>query len=189
MAIVATYCLISPFATKETVNILKTAFERAGSVKEANETRGYLSVRLHYYKIEVFVEHAEKNCKVRAICHSCANDKWWDEFLEELFKMLPGVDFGVTLSHGTPYVMSVLYLDEELQEIFYSKTSQHTSMFGLLSNGFLLGDSSGNSRTTAGTYMKFSDRRLARLLYNNGRLWEGYIKKNSKLYHEVMVNI
>ena len=54
--------------------------------------------------------------------------------------------------------------------------------------GFILGGMSGPTRTYGHSYERFSDSQLVRIMYNNGRIWEGTLKKGSKLYNDIMVN-
>ena len=123
-----------------------------------------------------------------------ANDDWWDWFLETLFEKYPGVDFGVSLAMGDPVVAGVLNLSGDTHEVHTSVTRGGTSLGGFLIGGALFGDAgavvgglSGKQRTVTNSRTEYSSTLLARVIYSNGRLWEGLVYKKSQLYNEIML--
>lgn len=199
-----TYCLISPFPFSDTMDLLKKMASKVGDVIQEDSRRGYILAKykvsaFRKLKLEFFVERNEKDCNVRAIFHGdvivSAKDKWWDLCLSALFELAPNTDFGVSLAEKNPYVIGLLYLEDDTEQIHISRTKQNTSLTGFLLGGALFGDAgaivggmSGKQRTVSHTVTQFSNSQLTRLIYNNGRLWEGSITKGSKLYNEIMVN-
>lgn len=199
-----TYCLISPFPYKETTELLEQMMSKVGVVKKVDLRRGYILAKykvsaLRKLKMEFFIERGEKSCNVRTIFYgdaaTFAKDKWWDSCLSVLFSLSPNTDFGVSLAEKNPYVVGLLYLEDDMEQVHISHTKRHASITGFLLGGALFGDAgaivggmSGRQRTVGHTFTQFSKSQLARLIYNNGRLWEGTITKGSKLYNEIMVN-
>lgn len=199
-----TYCLVSPFPFQETMSLLERMVEKVGRVKSVDTRRGYISARykvsaVRNMKIEFFVERGEQSCNIRTIFYGevivSGKDKWWDTCLSALFEIAPNTDFGVSLANKNPYVVGLLYLGDDTKQVYLSRTKHNASITGFLLGGALFGDAgavvggmSGRERTVGQSFMEFSNTQLARLIYNNGRLWEGTITKGSKLYNEIMVN-
>ena len=200
-----TYCFVSPFATGQTVDIITQAFAKVGKVKALDASRGYLKGKyrvsaFRYIDIEFYIERSETQCKVRALFHgnviSSGKDRWWDNFLSALFTEAPNADFGVSLAREAPYIVGVLYLGDDTHQVHSSRTTGGTSLLGFLAGGALfgvagavVGGMSGKQRTIEHSFEQFSSSQLARVVYNNGRLWEGTIKKGSDIYNEIMVNM
>lgn len=199
------YTFVIPFPYKNALELLKKTILETGKIKKSEDERGYI---LSKYKVssvrtvplEFFIERGQTACKVRA-CFKAelvinAQDKLWDNFLQTLFRLAPETDFGVSLANKNPYVVGVLYLGNDTEEVHISRTTGNRSLTGFLLGGALFGDAgaivggmTGTQKTYGRTYTQFSNKQLARLLYNNGRLWEGEISKGSKLYNEIMVNM
>ena len=200
----ATYCLVSPFPFQETMSLVEKMVEKVGRVKSVDARRGYISARYKLsvgsFKMEFFVERGETSCNVRTIFYCTeglirVRDKYWDTCLSALFEIAPNADFGVSLANKNPYVVGLLYLGDDTKQVYLSRTKHNASITGFLLGGALFGDAgavvggmSGRERTVGHTHTEFSNTQLARLIYNNGRLWEGTITKGSKLYNEIMVN-
>lgn len=201
----ATYCFVSPFPTKETVDKIVYALSVVGKVKKADGIRGYIKGKykvspVRYIDMEFYVERSTTSCNVRAIFYgvviASAKDRWWDNFLSALFSTSPGADFGVSFAGKEPYVVGVLYLGTDTKLVHNSVTTGGTSMTGFLLGDMLFGPAgaivfgnSGKTRTHGSTETEFSNTQLARLIYNNGRIYEGPIVKNTPLYNEIMVNM
>ncbi len=201
-----TYCFASPFNTQETTRAIISAFlQIGGEVKQCNENNGY--VQGVYYintkrtlsqpqTVEFYISRRDELCKVRCFFKKCANDDVFDYFLTALFAQFPDADFGVSRAEGLPYVMGVLYLGGDTEQVHISQTKSKGSLAGFLLGGALFGDAGAivggmprRQRTVGHTYTQFSNSQLARIIYNNGRLWEGTITKGSELYNEIMVNM
>lgn len=204
------YTFMSPFSTEVTVDMICKIMSEIGKIREKDCRKGVIKTKYNLnsfkkYKWDFFIEHSEKACKVRMVmgddgCLDIKNvwrtrDGAWDSFLSRLFKMSPDTDFGVTLSEGSPYITGVLYLENDIEQVCISHTKRNTSITGFLLGGALFGDAgaivggmSGKQKTVGHTYTQFSKSQLARIIYNNGRLWEGTVVKGSELYNEIMVN-
>lgn len=205
MASQTTYCFISPFSTEQTIHNISVAFECVGKVKKTDSVRGYMLCMYHIgplnnIKVEFFVERNNEKCNVRACFWgdviTSVKDKFWDNFLKVLFTIYPDIDFGISLANKNAYIVGVLYLGDDTHQVHTSRTTGGTSILGFLTGGALfgaagaiVGGTSGKQRTVGHSYEQFSQSQLARVIYNNGRLWEGYISKGSKLYNEIMVNM
>lgn len=210
MASSVTYCFVSPFSTKNTVELIEHAFAHIGKIKATDIIRGYLLGKyrvsaLRQVNIEFFVQRDETCCKVRAMLNMenlgtqsvlRTIDEWWDNFLVSLLAEAPGTDFGVSLANKEAYIVGVLYMGDDTVDIQTSKTTGGASILGFLAGGLLFGASgaivgglSGKKRTVGRSSKQFSDTQSVRVIYNNGRLWEGTVKKGSALYNEIMVNM
>lgn len=196
-----TYCFVAPFPTQEAVNKVCEVLLAIGEVKNVDAHHGVIrgKIRISTKKkrpVTIYVERNDQQCKVRACFYRLANDDWWDVFLTSLFEKNPGVDFGVTLANGDPLVAGVLNLRGDTKQVSFSQTSGGTSLGGFLVGGALFGDAgaivgglSGKQRTVTNSRTVFSDELLVRVIYTNGRLWEGTVIKGSQLYHEIMANM
>lgn len=205
------YTFISPFSTLQTAEMISKVMNKLGKVKKENLRNGHIKsvyrlAPLRKYKWNFYIEHSEKTCRVRMVMDEDGywdtktvwrvRDGAWDNFLTNLFELAPSADFGVTLSEGSPYVMGVLHLENDIEQVCISHTKRDPSLTGFLLGGALFGDAgaivggmSGKQRTFGYTYTQFADSQLCRIIYNNGRLWEGTVRKDSELYNEIMVNM
>ena len=205
-----TYCFISPFSTRDTVDLISSVFTHIGKVKKADANRGYLLTKyrvscVRYVNMEFYVQRDEHSCKVRMMPRADfiltastirTIDSWWDNFLTALFDEAPGADFGVSLATGDTYIVGVLHLGSDVVQVNTSRTTGGSSLLGFLAGGALFGTAgaivggmSGAKRTVGHSFESYSDSQLAKVIYNNGRLWEGTIKKGSAIYNEIMVNM
>ena len=204
------YNLMSPYSTQETAEVISTAMERIGKIKEINARSGSIKAthrdkNWNKRKLNFFIERAEKDCKVRMVMSdSCLDTKYvwkqrdgvWDDFLKQLFELMPNVDFGITLSEGSPYVVGAIFVGDDIEQVHISKTKNNPSVARFIIGGLMFGTAgavvgglSGTSKTTGRTFNQISAYQLVRIIYNNGRVWEGAISKNSDLYNEIMVNL
>lgn len=196
-----TYCFVSPFSFQETIDMVSKALLIVGVIKNQDFHHGVIrgAIRIstkNKIPVTIYVERGDHQCRVRACFYRLANDDWWDVFLHTLFENNPGVDFGVALANGDPLVAGILNLNGDTKQVSFSKTSGGTSLGGFLIGGVLFGDAgaivgglSGKQRTVTNSRTVFSDELLVRIIYSNGRLWEGSVIKGSSLYHEIMVNM
>lgn len=197
----ATYCLVSPFELPETIGKIQEALMVVGEVSDVDTCHGIIrgaicisSERKH--PVTIYVGQNDHGCKVRACFSRTWNDSWWDMFLSVLFEKNPEVNFGVTPASGEPRVVGVLDLRGDTKQVAVSKTSGGASLGGFLIGGALFGDAgaivgglSGERRTVTNSRTVFSNEVLVRLIYSNGRLWEGTVLKGSQLYNEIMVTM
>jgi len=194
------YCFVSPFSTQETVDLIcRTLPTICGVVKEKSENRGYIKAKIPLVRnkvdVEFFVKRAEKDCNVRVLWKKMASDNLWDAFLTAMHGQSNNADFAITRANGDPYAVALLYLGGELEEVQISRSVRKNSLINALIGGALFGDAgfvlggmTGPTRTQGYSYERFSDSQLVRIMYNNGRIWEGTLKKGSKLYNDIMVN-
>ena len=196
-----TYCFVAPFSTDDTIAKITEVLSKTGVVKDVDHLHCVVSGKLQVdlkklQKITFYVGKNENECKVRAVFKKRGNDGWWDFFLQELFESSPGVDYGVSIANGNPHLAAVLHLGDETRQVSFSKTTGGKSLGGFLVGGALLGTAgavvgglSGKQRTVTHTNTVYSNTQLVRVIYNNGRLWEGSVRKGSNLYNEIMVNL
>lgn len=196
-----TYCFVAPFSTNDTIAKITEVLSKTGVVKDVDHLHCVVSGKLQVdlkklQKITFYVGKNENECKVRAVFKKRGNDGWWDFFLQELFESSPGVDYGVSIANGNPQLAAVLHLGDETRQVSFSKTTGGKSLGGFLVGGALLGTAgavvgglSGKQRTVTHTNTVYSNTQLVRVIYNNGRLWEGTVRKGSNLYNEIMVNL
>lgn len=195
----ATYCFVAPFSTQETLKLIGEVLSSIGEVKDVDSYHGTLfgKIRVSSKKkvpVTFYVERNDERCKVRACFDRRADDDWWDFFLDALFEKCPDADFGVSIVRGDPLVAGVLHLGGDIREVYSSTTTGGTSLGGFLIGGALFGDAgavvgglSGKQRTVTNSRTEFSNELLVRIIYSNGRLWEGTVDKGSQLYNEIMV--
>lgn len=196
-----TYCFFIPYPIHMATDMLVKVLTVVGGVKNVDTRHGvvtgYITISKKKKQAVVFyVGNNEENCKVRAVFDFDGNDDWWDIFLRALFRMYPGDDFGVTVANGDPLIAGILDLQGDTQQIAYSRTTGGTSLTGFLLGGALFGEAgaivggmSGETRTYTDVRAKYSDELLVRIIYTNGRIWEGTVQKNSDLYNEILVNV
>lgn len=196
-----TYCFFIPYPIHMATDMLVKVLTVVGGVKNVDTRHGvvtgYITISKKKKQAVVFyVGNNEENCKVRAVFDFDGNDDWWDIFLRALFRMYPGDDFGVTVANGDPLIAGILDLQGDTQQIAYSRTTGGTSLTGFLLGGALFGEAgaivggmSGKTRTYTDVRAKYSDELLVRIIYTNGRIWEGTVQKNSDLYNEILVNV
>ncbi len=195
----ATYCFVVPFSALEALNMINSVLTSIGEVKKVDPHHGDLigKIRISAKKkipVTFYVERNNERCRVRACFNRLASDDWWDLFLHILFEKNPEVDFGVSLAKGDPVVAGVLNLSGDTCEVYSSTTTGGTSLGGFLVGGALFGDAgaivgglSGDRHTVTNSRIVFSKELLVRVIYSNGRLWEGRVIKGSRLYNEIMV--
>lgn len=195
----ATYCFVVPFSTNEALSMISEVLSSMGEVKQVDQNHGTLIAKLRVppkkrVHVSFYVERNDKQCKVRACFNRVSSDVWWDWFLDILFEKYPGVDFCVSLANGDPVIAGVLNMSGDTREVYSSTTRGGTSLTGFLIGGALFGDAgavvgglSGKHRTVTDSRIEFSNTLLVRVIYSNGRLWEGPVTKGSSLYNEIMV--
>ena len=123
-------------------------------------------------------------------------DRLWDKFLIALMETEPDADFGVTIAFDNAVIVGVQYLGSDIIQTQNSVTSGGSSLLGFLAGGALFGSAgaivggmSGRQSTFGEVSDTLSDRQIAKVIYSNGRYWEGVVKKGSKIYNEIMVNL
>lgn len=199
------YTFVSPFCTEQTVALICDAIKGCrGVVKESQPRHGRVKATVRNYgfrkdKYNFYVEHSTKGCRVRMVMGNDgglntksnwrARDYVWDMFLKQVFTLAPNIDFGVSLAEGDPYIMGVLYLDDDIEQVCVSRGKSNAFMIGGLLGNLFVGGMSGKQRTVSHSFNQFASSRLTRIIYNNGRLWEGNVTKGSELYNEIMVNM
>lgn len=196
-----TYCFVAPFSTKDTMTKIAEVLRKTGVVKAIDSLHCMVSGKLQvdlkkWQRITFYVENNESECKVRAVFKKMANDAWWDFFLQELFDSSSDVDYGVSIANGYPQLAAVLHLGDETRQVSFSNTTGGRSLGGFLvgsalfgTAGAVVGGLSGKQHAVTHTNTVYSNTLLVRIIYSNGRLWEGTVSKGSNLYNEIMVNL
>lgn len=199
------FIFVSPMSFDSTFDLINSVILHIGKVSTGDKRRGIIKGRICYTtfqseKIEFYIAKKDKYCSVRAVLHGNmlikAKDIYWDYFLSTLFAYSPDTDFGVTLCNHSPYLLAVNYVGSDTVLESHSVTSGGTSALGFLvgdalfgTAGAVVGGMSGRSYTNGSTREVFANRQLIRIVYNNGRIYEGEVKKGSQLYNEIMVNL
>lgn len=123
-------------------------------------------------------------------------DKVYDVFLKELFKLEPTVNFGVSLANKAPCVIAVNGVGTNIATQTDTVSKQKPNVGGMLVGDFFFGQAgaivggmSGKTESTSVTREVFSKNRLASVIFNNGRVYEGEIREGTALYNEVMAKI
>ena len=196
------FVFVSPYDTNNTMRLLCDVITAVGKVKDKDERSGYIKGKMQIasmqsVKMDFYISQKDSGTSVRTVMHSStyasAKDVWYDHFLDALFAYAPNVDFGITKCNGNPYMVGVRYLGSDTVLQTQSRTSGGTSLLGFLAGdalfgtaGAIVGGMSGTQHTRGTTKEAFGKRRLVRVVFNNGRIYEGEIKKNSKAYNQIM---
>lgn len=205
-----TYCFVSPYSTVETVDLIQHAFAKVGRIVKVDANRGRILGKFQVSpfrsaKMEFYVQRSDTNCKVRMVILENLllaevtfrnTDKWWDKFLLSLQVTAPDADFGVTTAGDGAFIVGVQYLGSDVIQTHSSVTTGGSSLLGFLAGGAvfgaagaIVGGMSGSQRTFGSSRDTLTDKQIAKVIYNNGRYWEGVVKKDSKIYNEIMVNL
>lgn len=196
-----TYCFVSPTDYRTTLHMLKNVLTRIGEVNNIDTVHGAINSKLYVdytqkIKVDYYVERSNERCKVRAVFHKLANDDWWDMVIVALSSEFSPRSIEISRAEGHPYIASVLYLGDDTQTVHRFNTKSSPSLGGFLVGGLLFGEAgavvgglSGKSRTYGVSRSQFSNSQLVRLIYSDGRLWEGEVRKGTQIYNEIMVNL
>lgn len=197
------YNFVSPYSHEKTREIVLKSCMRMGKVKD---DRVCIKVKKPWHwKMEFYIQRADKDCRVRCVMRDCCSDiprVWvkrdllWDRFLVYMNSFAPGTEWGISVSRGNPNVIGAVFLDDGVQQVHMSRTKKNPSLVGFLAGGMIFGGAgaivggmSGKSRTDGRTYNTISNVRLVRVMYDNGRIWEGEVRKKSALYNEILLNL
>lgn len=201
------------FDIRQSIDVIYSAFKRCGDVKSVNPERGYIKAQLVESSLgkiifETYITPIEdgNGCKVRIVIQSVwgsrqllppkTSDNVYDRFLRELFTIEPNVNFGVSLANKAPYVIAVNQLGSNIAMQTDSIIEQIPNVGGMIIGDFLFGEAgaivggmSGTRRSTGVTREVFVQNRLASVIFNNGKVYEGEIRAGTPLYNEVMAKI
>lgn len=208
-----TFLFVTPFDIRQSIDVIYSAFKRCGDVKSVNPERGYIKAQLVESSLgkiifETYITPMEdgNGCKVRIVIQSVwgsrqllppkTSDNVYDNFLRELFTIEPNVNFGVSLANKAPYVIAVNQLGSNIAMQTDSIIEQIPNVGGMIIGDFLFGEAgaivggmSGTRRSTGVTREVFVQNRLASVIFNNGKVYEGEIRAGTPLYNEVMAKI
>lgn len=208
-----TFLFVTPFDIRQSIDVIYSAFKRCGDVKSVNPERGYIKAQLVESSLgriifETYITPIENGngCKVRIVIQSVwgsrqllpskTSDNVYDRFLRELFTIEPNVNFGVSLANKAPYVIAVNQLGSNIAMQTDSIIEQIPNVGGMIIGDFLFGEAgaivggmSGTRRSSGVTREVFVQNRLASVIFNNGRVYEGEIRAGTPLYNEVMAKI
>ena len=196
------FVFVSPYDTHNTMRLLCDVLTAVGKVKDKDEMSGYIKGKMQIasmqsVKMDFYISRKDSGAGVRAIMHNNtyikAKDVWYDHFLDALFAYAPNADFGITKCNGNPYMVGVGYLGSDTILETQATTTSGTSLLGFAVGGALFGTAgaivggmSGTQRTRGTTREVFGKRRLVRVIFNNGRIYEGEISKKSKAYNQII---
>ena len=202
---------MTPFDIRQSIDVIYSAFKRCGDVKSVNPERGYIKAQLVESSLgkiifETYITPIEdgNGCKVRIVIQSVwgsrqllppkTSDNVYDRFLRELFTIEPNVNFGVSLANKAPYAVNQVGSNIAMQTD--SIIEQIPNVGGMIIGDFLFGEAgaivggmSGTRRSTGVTREVFVQNRLASVIFNNGKVYEGEIRAGTPLYNEVMAKI
>lgn len=169
-------------------------------------------------KISFYIERNEVSCKVRAVMDGVDgtsattaaqnsnktlntkvtySDYVWDVFVQGIMVMYPGLNLNLSPIVAKEPLKVVYVIDKSSgrEMVYSSRTTGGTSAAGFLLGGMMFGEAgavvgglSGTKRTTTSGRETYSSNVLMTVVFSNGRMQEGKIKKKSPLYHEIMVN-
>lgn len=205
----------SPCSTEDTFTMLLNVINRIGKVRRYDVSRAIIEggfsfgIRLSSIKVDFFLEKDSEECKVRAVVHISSLmssdwlqvrpqpiDKIWDYFLKSLSESYPGLDFGVRLASDTFYIATAQNMSGNTKQIYTARTTGGTSLAGFLLGGFMfgapgaiVGGLSGKTRTHGQTETILSKWVIMRVILSNGRITQGDVKTDSKVYNEMMVSM
>lgn len=208
-----TFLFVTPFDIRQSIDVIYSAFKRCGDVKSVNPERGYIKAQLVESSLgkiifETYITPIEDGtgCKVRIVIQSMwgsrqlmppkTSDDVYDRLLRELFTIEPNVNFGVSLANKAPYVIAVNQIGSNIAMQTDSIIEQTPNVGGMIIGDLLFGEAgaivggmSGTRRSTGVTREVFVQNRLASIIFNNGKVYEGEIRAGTVLYNEVMAKI
>lgn len=201
----------TPWGASETIEAIKsTVASLKGKVKEnspgcfdgkwkINPDRwGDFSFKAKFYvgedMVRVIIKADIEPFMIKRTYRMGKELRFWNTFIEQLLARHPGVEFG--LAPGEPLVSAVKFHGDGTKQVFSSTTSNSPSIGGALVGGMLfgtagaiIGASGGKSHTEGYSRTEFSYTIPATVRYTNGLIMEGYVVRDSSLYHEIMVNM
>lgn len=203
------FVFIVPNVSKQqAIGLINSTLSTIGKVKQIDERRGYLKGQIHYQamesiKVEYYISERNDGCYVRTVMKTGfmtsqikMKDVYWDYFLQTMFSLAPNKDFGVSLANKQPYLLAVKFLGSDRTSVTNSSTTGGTSLLGFLAGdalfgtaGAIVGGMSGTKHSTFKTKEQFSKSQLVRIIYNNGRMFEGEVGKKSQLYNYIMAEV
>ncbi len=208
---VTTFLLVTPFDIRQTIDVIYSVYRGIGRVDKISPDRCYIKGKIVNPNLMgiVFesyiapIEEGEIGCKVITTVKSRfdyikpkVTDEMYDYFLKELFRIEPDVDFGVSLANKAPYVIIVNEVGSNIALQTETTTVQTPNVGGMLVGNLLFGQAgaivggmSGKTKSTGVTRKVFSKNRIANVVFNNGRVYEGEIREGTPLYNEVMAKI
>ena len=208
------YTFHTPWRMNETCGVIKYTVESMngkvkvvspGYIKAKWATQPYHSKRFYtlgrtkfkFYVGDGVVRVVTGSSDMQRICMRFSLVKVhlvWNAFIESLYRVVPGVDFGIR--PGDPELVEAQFFGNGLEEVFVSSTRHHPSIGGAVLGGMLfgtagaiIGGSAGTSYTTGRTSTNFASTALVKARYSNGLLAEGKISRKSSTYHAIMANM
>jgi hypothetical protein len=201
----------APWGARETNEAIKsTITSLKGKVKEKSpgcfigkwkinpDRWGDFSYKATFYvgedMVRAIINADFEPSRIKRTYHMGKELRFWNTFVEGLLARYPGVEFG--LAPGEPAVSEVKLHGDGTKQVFTSTTTNSPSIGGALVGGMLfgtagaiIGASGGKSHTEGYSSTEFSYTVPATVRYTNGLIMEGYLVRDSSLYHEIMVNM
>lgn len=118
----------------------------------------------------------------------------WDYFLNSLYSVCPSVDFFAYPCCGNPKLKAVLELGSDERTKVVSETYTSPSLIGCaigsseagFMGGSILGQMMGTQHTTSYSVREKMKSVPVKIIYNNGRVYSGSVKKNTRLYRQIL---
>lgn len=204
------FVFVTPFDMKRTMDLIYYIYKNKGFNSGINRKQGHVKCELaipwhERFSFETYIVPMGNNgCKVRTTIQTIWKqptnvkimDIAFDTFLKEIFKLEPTVNFGVSLANKAPYVIAVNKVGSNIATQTDTITKQNPNIGGMLAGEFFFGQAgavvggmSGKTKNTSVTRDVFVKNRLASVIFNNGRIYEGEIREGTPLYNEVMAKI
>ena len=201
----------TPWGVGETTEAIKnTVSALRGKVKERSPGCLICKWRIHpkdkfefRYKstffvgqdmVRVIIKEDIEPTRIKRTYRMTKKLKYWNTFIEQLLAQYPDVEFSLT--PGKPTVSAVRFHGDGTMQVFTSTTYNSPSIGGAIVGGLLfgtagaiIGASGGKSHTEGRSSVGFSHSILSTVRYTNGLVIEGNLRRDSSLYHEIMVNM
>lgn len=153
---------------------------------------GEFSFRVSGLKFFLYVSESNEICTLRFLQRNDSGKKAVLEAYDRILVALEDAGLEIPVVPGKPYIVTTLQLGGGIEQTFVGK--QSFSMGGAAVGGFLFGDLGaaigGFSGPVKGKTKSFlSNSAFFLLCYSNGMIEEKEVRKNTKLYAEVMAKL
>lgn len=170
------YVLVSSQTTQNTMSFLKERLSCVEGLKfeKTDESRIIVRYKYGHAKTKVYFTVSKQNVVAVFYTSSFAKvvDLWWDRFLEQ-FLILPTIFHNIEISNGKPRIIDAMFASSEYKNTTKFKTVYSPKVIGW------------ESETTVVNKKERSIGRQAKVLYSNGRYWEGTVLTDGKIYKEI----
>ena len=186
------YQFIMPCNMAASANILELAINKIGKIKKHDTTTNSIKFHMIFPSATYVLNYnAWDNESTLIRILAPGYDKQFDKFIKALSELVPNIG----IVPGKPYIIKAQYVGGSIMQTS-TGTTQGASIGGALIGGALFGGAgaivgsmSGNKRSQSSSKESFSNYSLFLIQYSNGKITEEKVKKNSKLYNEIMTKL